>query len=136
MDLMESLMRPLLLLAAVLLPAGPALAQTEWRQAREYDVLLSSFDIQPPRITLRAGQPLRLRLINNSVEPHSFSAGRFFANGDVRRRERALVRRGAVVVPPGETREIVMVPKAGRYSARCGNLFHRIMGMTARIIVE
>lgn len=115
---------------------SPAAAAPDWRQAREYDVLLSSFDIQPPTMNFRAGEPLRLRLINNSVEAHSFSAPGFFAAGEVRSRERKAVGNGNVSVGPGETREILIVPKAGRYSARCSNLFHRVMGMRARIVVE
>jgi uncharacterized cupredoxin-like copper-binding protein len=129
-------MRALFVLTLLLLTASPAAAAPDWRQAREYDVLLSSFDIEPRTMSFRAGEPLRLRLINNSVEPHSFSAEGFFAAGEVRERERSLVRGGSVTVAPGETREVLIVPKAGRYSARCGNLFHRIMGMSARIVVE
>ena len=121
----------------VLLFAGaPAAAAPDWRQAREYDVLLSSFDIQPTSMSLRAGEPVRLRLINNSGQVHRFSAEGFFASGQVRGREQALIRGGTVTVPAGETRELLIVPRAGRYSVRCANLFHRLMGMTARIIVE
>jgi FtsP/CotA-like multicopper oxidase with cupredoxin domain len=99
-------------------------------------VLLSSFDIQPPTMKFRAGEPLRLRLINNSVQTHSFSARGFFSAGEVRTRERKAVGNGTVSVGPGETREILIVPAAGRFSARCSNLFHRVMGMTAKIVVE
>ena len=129
-------MRPIFLFFCAFLVASPAVAAPEWRQAREYDVLLSSFDIQPQTITLKAGQPLRLRLINNSSEAHSFSAKAFFAAGEVRRRERDAVSDGTVQVGPGQTREILLVPAAGRYSARCANLFHRIMGMSSKIVVE
>ena len=129
-------MQRLAFLLFLALLASPAAAAPDWRQAREYDVLLSSFDIQPGRIELRAGEPLRLRLINNSTIPHSFSAGGFFGTGEVRSRERAFVKGGRVEVGPGETREILIVPKAGRYSARCSNLFHRVMGMSADIVVK
>ena len=116
--------------------SAPAAAAPDWRQAREYDVLLSSFDIQPRLIELRAGEPVRLRLINNSTTSHSFSADDFFSSGEVRPRERKLVSTGRVDVEPGQTREVLIVPKPGRYAARCANLFHRIMGMTARIVVQ
>jgi plastocyanin len=129
-------MRPSFLLLPLVLFSAPAASAPDWRQAREYDVLLSSFDIQPKAIRLKAGQPVRLRLINNSSEAHSFSAGSFFAAGQVRPRERGLVSGGTVQVRAGETREILLVPAAGRYSARCANLFHKIMGMSARIVVE
>ena len=128
-------MRSLLSLLLLAL-AAPAQAAPDWRDAREYDVLLSSFDIQPQIIALKAGEPVRLRLINNSSISHSFSAGDFFSSGEVRPRDKKLVSGGKVNVGAGDTREVLIVPKAGRYSARCANLYHRVMGMSASIIVE
>ncbi len=118
-----------------LLPA-PALAAPEWRQARDYEVRLSSFDIEPRTMRLRAGEPLRLRLVNISEQPHSFDADGFFAAAQLRPREAKAVRGGKVTVPPGSVREILLVPRAGRYSAHSGSLFNRVLGMTSRIIVE
>jgi uncharacterized cupredoxin-like copper-binding protein len=129
-------MRAICLFFCAFLLASPAAGAPDWRQGREYDVLLSSFDIQPQTISLKAGQPLRLRLINNSSEAHSFSAKAFFAAGEIRSRDRKAVSGGSIDVGPGETREVLIVPAAGRYTARCGSLFHRIMGMTAKIVVE
>ena len=129
-------MRSLLPLLTLLAVAAPAQAAPEWRAAREYDVLLSSFDIQPQRIALKAGEPVRLRLINNSSIAHSFSAEEFFSSGEIRSRDQKLVGSGKVEIGPGDTREVLIVPKAGRYGARCANLFHRILGMSARILVE
>lgn len=129
-------MRSLVLSLSLLSLAAPAQAAPDWRGAREYDVLLSSFDIQPQSIALKAGEPVRLRLINNSSISHSFSAGDFFSSGEVRPRDKKLISGGKVSVGPGDTREVLIVPSAGRYSARCANLFHRIMGMSARVIVE
>ncbi|MDP8914050.1 MAG: cupredoxin domain-containing protein [Pseudomonadota bacterium] len=129
-------MHSLLLSFSLLSLAAPAQAAPDWRAAREYEVLLSSFDIQPQSISLKAGEPVRLRLINNSTISHSFSAKDFFSSGEVRPRDKKLVSSGKVDIGPGNTREVLIVPKAGRYSARCANLFHRVMGMSARIIVE
>ena len=129
-------MRSLLFLVTSLALAAPAAAAPEWRGAREYEVLMSNFDIQPKEIRLKAGEPVRLRLINNSVTAHSFSSGDFFSSGEVRPRDRRSLAGGKFIVGPGETREVLIVPKAGRYSARCGNLFHRVMGMSASLIVE
>ena len=128
-------MKHLFLLPCLMLLTAPAAAAPEWRQSREYEVLLSSFDIAPQAMQFRAGEPLRLRLVNNSTVPHSFNARSFFAASEIRPRERAAVARGGIAVPPGETRTILLVPAAGRYSARCSSLFHRILGMTARITV-
>lgn len=129
-------MRSLLPLLTLLAVAAPAWAAPDWRAAREYDVLLSSFDIQPQSIAFKAGEPVRLRLINNSSIAHSFSAKGFFSSGEIRPRDQKLVSGGKIDVGPGDTREVMIVPKAGRYSARCANLFHRVMGMNASIVVE
>jgi hypothetical protein len=40
------------------------------------------------------------------------------------------------MVPPGQVRTVLLVPRAGRYSARSGSLFNRILGMSSQIIVE
>jgi hypothetical protein len=84
----------------------------------------------------RAGEPLRLRLVNVSQQAHSFDAGGFFASAEVRGRESRSVRGGKVTVPPNDVREILLVPKAGRYSAHAGSLLSRVLGMSSRIIVE
>jgi uncharacterized cupredoxin-like copper-binding protein len=86
-------------------------------------------------IRLKAGEPLRLRLTNNSTIAHSFNSEAFFAKADVRPRERELTS-AARSSSRRHSREILLVPVAGRYSARCGNLYHRLVGMRADIIVE
>ena len=125
-----------LLPIALALAAAPTAAAPEWRQAREVDVLFSNMDIQPASITLKAGEPARLRFINNGNAAHSFSARDFFAAGEIRARDRSLVSGGRVDLAPGQTREVLIVPKAGRYSARCGNFLHWLLGMRAEIVVE
>ena len=127
-------MRSFLLPLALLL-AAPAAAQ-EWRMAPEYDVQLSAYDIQPRDIRLRAGEPVRLRFVNNSNQRLTFSAGAFFRSARMRRRDSSMVRGGAVSVPPLSTRTVVLVPRPGRYRAQGANLLHRLLGMSGRIIVE
>jgi len=127
-------MRSLFLPLALLL-ASPAAAQ-DWRTAPEYDVLLTTYDIQPGEIRLRAGEPVRLRFVNTTNQGLSFSAGGFFRNAQLRRRDSALVRDGSIEVPPLSTRTVVLVPKAGRYKATGANFLHRLLGMSGRIIVE
>ena len=123
------------LLPLVLLLASPAAAQ-EWRMAAEYDVQLSTYDIQPTDIRLKAGEPVRLRFVNNSNQGLTFSAGGFFRNARLRRRDSVLVRGGSIAVPPLSTRTVVLVPKPGRYRATGANFLHRLLGMSGRIIVE
>jgi uncharacterized cupredoxin-like copper-binding protein len=116
--------------------AAPASAAPEWRQARDYEVRITSFDIEPRTMRFRAGEPLRLRLVNVSQQAHSFNADGFFDSAQIRSRGRDAVKGGKVVIPPGDVREILLVPKAGRYSARSGNLLYRVLGMSSQIIVE
>jgi plastocyanin len=127
-------MRRFLLPLALVLSA-PAAAQ-EWRMAPEYDVQLSTYDIQPQDIRLKAGEPVRLRFVNNSNQGLTFSAGDFFRSARMRRRDAGLIRGGAVKVPPLSTRTVVLVPRPGRYRAQGANVLHRLLGMSGRIIVE
>ena len=129
-------MRRLLFLTAIFLLAPAAGQAEDWRSAREYEVLLTSFDIQPDEIRLKAGEPVRLRFVNTSNEGHSFAAEGFFSASQLRKRDSATVKGGRVTVPPLSSREVVLVPKAGRYRATSGNFLHRLLGMSGRIVVE
>ena len=130
-------MRRLKLVFCALLLAAPLAAPAqEWRRAPEYDVLLSSYDIEPEVIRLEAGQPVRLRLVNNSNQTHDFLAKRFFARAKLRRRDGGALENGRISVGPGQSRTIAVVPAPGRYKVRSGNLFRRLMGMSGTIIVE
>ena len=124
-----------LFLLAFLL-AAPVGAAPEWRQARDYEVRLTSFDIEPRTMRFRAGEPVRLHLVNVSEQTHSFDADGFFAASQLRPREARILRGGKVLVPPGEVLTILLVPRAGRYSANSGSLLNRILGMNSQIIVE
>ena len=115
--------------------AAPAAAQ-EWRMAPEYDVLLTSFEVHPKIIRLKADEPVRLRFVNSSEQPHSFSAAAFFHAAQVKGRDRALVRGGAIHVAPLSDETIALVPKAGRYKVSGDNVFRRVLGMSATIVVE
>ncbi len=127
-------MRHLLLPLALLL-AAPAAAQ-DWRSAPEYDVLLTTWDIQPEEIRLRADRPVRLRFVNNSNQGLRFSAESFFKAAKMRSRDGRLIRNGVLQVGPLATETVVLVPKAGRYKVRGGSFVHRLLGMNGRIVVE
>src|SRR5688500_16708693 len=96
-----------LLLPPALLIAAPDAAQ-DWRMAPEYDVQLSTYDIQPAEIRLKAGEPVRLRFVNNSNQGLRFSAGGFFRDSRLRRRDSDLVKGGSLEVPPLSTRTVVL----------------------------
>jgi hypothetical protein len=118
-----------------LLAAAPAAAQ-DWRAAPEYDVLLTTYDIAPAEIRLQADRPVRLRFVNNSNRALAFSADGFFRAAKARSGDGGLLKAGRLDVPPLATRTLVVVPKAGRYKVQGGTLFHRLMGMRGRIVVE
>ena len=129
-------MRRVLLFAPLLAASAAAASAQEWRSAPEYDVLLSSYDIEPTTIRLKAGQPVRLRFVNNSNQGHSFAARDFFRDAQLRRRDSERVRDGSLDVPPLSTETIALVPKAGRYSVGGGSFLRRLLGMKAKIVVE
>ncbi|HEX5185077.1 MAG TPA: cupredoxin domain-containing protein [Allosphingosinicella sp.] len=120
---------------AFLALAAPAAAQ-DWRMAPEYDVLLTSFQIEPHVIRLKADEAVRLRFVNNSAQAHRFVAPDFFRSVALRDHDRALVRGGALRLAPFSDETIAFVPKAGRYRAAGDNLFRRELGMKAMIVVQ
>ena len=130
-------MRPSTMLAATLVAASPALAQTvNWGAAEAVTVQLSSFAYTPATVRLRAGQPVRLTLVNAGSGGHDFSAPEFFAAASVRPEDRVLVRRGSVEVGRRSTVTVSLVPRAGRYRLRCTHFLHSGFGMTGEIVVE
>jgi plastocyanin len=130
-------MRRLLLLLSLCFLAGPAAAQEpEWRAAPEYDVLLRPWAYEPNPIRLEAGRPVRLRFVNQGQATHSFSAGEFFRSARVRSRDSDGLGDGEFRLRPGERRTIALVPAPGRYRVRSANIIHRLLGMSAEIIVE
>ncbi|TMJ20122.1 MAG: hypothetical protein E6G92_10315 [Alphaproteobacteria bacterium] len=130
-------MRLFLPLAALLLAApAPAQREPEWRAASEYDVLLRAWAYEPRLIRLPAGEPVRLRFVNNSRATMAFTAPRFFRAARLRERDRDVAARGGFRLAPGERRSVLLVPAAGRYDALSSNLVHRALGMRAEIRVE
>ena len=128
-------MRFALPLLALLAAAPPAAAQ-EWRQAREVEIRLSNFDIDPGTISLKAGEPVKLRLINNGPGHYVVEGEPFFAASNIRRRDARWVSGGSILVPSGETREVVLVPARGRYSLRSSSFIYRLLGMRSEIRVD
>ena len=130
-------MRRLLLLLCAFLLATPVAAQEpEWRIAPEYDVLLRPWAFEPNPIRLEAGRPVKLRFVNQGQATHSFSADTFFRSARVRSGDSDAVGGGSLRLAPGERRTIALVPAQGRYRVRSGNIIHRLLGMSAVIIVE
>ena len=126
--------------------AGPSpLAQrdapaTDWSRARVIEIALDEYAFKPERITLRAGEPVRLRLANAGARGHDFTAPAFFAAAATRPGDAAgaalRAAGGSVDVPAGEAREIALLPLApGTYLLDCDKPLHGMFGMTGEIVV-
>src|SRR6185436_2819294 len=116
--------------------AGALQPMVEWRTAPEAQVLLHPFTYDPQVIRLEAGRPVKLSFINNGQATLSFSAPDFFRTARIRGSDAPLVENGRLRLAPGERRIVAVVPAPGRYRVHSANLTHRILGMTATIIVE
>ncbi len=89
----------------------------------------------PDRLGFRHGVPYRLHLENHGKDLHEFTAPEFLANSVVR--DRGLLANGGleVVVQPGQTADVYLMPvKAGRFRLYCAD--HDWDGMVGEIDVE
>jgi uncharacterized cupredoxin-like copper-binding protein len=114
--------------------AAPAAAQPEWSRASRVEVTLASFSYTPSTIHLRAGQPVVLHLVNAASGGHDFAAREFFAAATLR--NPGAVERGRVELAGHESRDIALVPRAGRYPLKCTHAFHKMFGMSGEIVVD
>ena len=98
-------------------------------------VVLSNFSFDPDHIRLRAGEPVRLQLVNESDGGHNFSAPAFFAGSSFPPGSSAPVG-GEMEVGSRQTVEIALVPrKPGTYPLKCTHSLHALFGMTGAIEV-
>ncbi len=131
------LLLALLVAAPVAAPAeGQSRPQPEWRQAVEQQVLVKIGGYEPDPLRLEGGRPTRLVFYNNSRARLTVHAGSFFANSYIRSGDDELVRGGGMVLAPGETRAVTLVPTPGRYRLRSSSWLRRLLGQSALIIVD
>ena len=98
-------------------------------------VALTDFAFTPDHITLRAGVPIRLRLVNQSIGGHDFSAPAFFAASNYPAGASA-PSGGSIEVGANQTVELALTPRApGKYPVECTHFLHSLFGMTATIDV-
>jgi len=119
---------PLLVLALSPSPAqGPATVQVQ----------LSNFKFTPSTIVLDHGQSYVLRLVNVASGGHDFTATEFFATAAVAPADRRWIQEGEIEIPSGQVREIhLTAPAAGSYKVKCSHSFHKMFGMSGRIVVR
>ena len=101
------------------------------------NVQLANYKFTPKTIVLDHGQSYVLRLANVAGGGHDFTASDFFAAAKVAAEDRQLVAEGEVEVPPGQVREIhLTAPAAGSYNLKCSHSFHKLFGMSGKIVVR
>ena len=123
----------LAIVTALGIPMSAAPAQPDWGRATRVTVELSSFAYAPRTISLPAGRPVVLHLVNTGSGGHDFTARKFFAAAVIRPGDVAKVRKGSVEVPGRASVEVAVVPGAGRFALRCGHAFHALLGMKGAI---
>jgi uncharacterized cupredoxin-like copper-binding protein len=112
--------------------AAPSL---EWNSAPAITVRMSDFAFEPEHLSLRAGMPVRLVLVNDSGSEHNFSAPALFANSAFGPGSAPLAD-GAVTVAAKHTVELQLVPvKPGDYPLDCTEMLHSMFGMSGSIEV-
>jgi plastocyanin len=109
---------------------SPASAASDPASER-VEIVLSNFAFTPSTIHLSPGRPYLLHFVNRGSGGHNFAAKDFFAaariTGDVPT---------GGVGELGESRDVALVPAAGRYKVKCTHFFHSGLGMKGKVIVE
>jgi len=139
-------MKALSTLAAALLlsacatthPIQPKLASpaVDFAQANTVEVRLSSFRFTPESITLEAGKPVALHIVDTASGGHDFTAPEFFAAAQIAREDAATVTEGQVELHGGQSATVHLVPAAGTYKLTCTHFGHDALGMSGTIIVK
>jgi len=120
-------------------PAGPQTAarpDVDWGRAETISVRMTDFAFAPARLSLRAGTPVRLHLVNGGSGAHDFSAPAFFATVAYPAGAGA-PDDGKITLAKDETADLLFVPTApGTYPLECTRFLHTLFGMTGEIDVE
>lgn len=119
---------------------SPTLAPTatpdDGAQAIEVS-LLDSLQIEPDRITVEAGKPVRFVVTNKGALEHDFFLG---SDREQKQRESGQGEPGPdryIAVPPGETVTLLTTfPSPGRTIAGCVVPGHYSAGMKATVVIE
>jgi plastocyanin len=93
------------------------------------EIVLANFKFAPETIRLKAGQPVTLHFVNQGSGGHNFSAPEFFSGV-------AGVTGGRIELGKGESRDVLVTPRAGTYAVRCTHFLHTSFGMKGSIIVQ
>jgi plastocyanin len=122
-------------LASLSAPSSGNCQQTTPPASETITVRLSNFAFDPNHLRLKAGVPVRLRLVNESGGGHDFNAPEFFAASTFPPGFSAPPS-GEVAVASHQTVEIAAVPRTpGSYRIVCTHFLHSLFGMHGTIDV-
>lgn len=108
--------------AACLAPASRAAPPVDWSQPQVVRVEMVDDRFVPDRLTFRHGVAYRLHLENHGKDLHEFTAPGFFAAALVRDPDKLANGGQEVVVQPGETADIDLLPqRPGHYDLTCAD---------------
>jgi uncharacterized cupredoxin-like copper-binding protein len=120
--------------AASSAPASAAPA-VDWSKPQIIQVELVDNRFIPDHLIFRHDVTYRLHLVNTGKDLHEFTAPQFFAAAVVRDPDKLANGGQEVVVQPGETADIDLVPRhAGKYDLTCAD--HDWDGMVGSIEVQ
>lgn len=96
-------------------------------------VTLYSYGYQPNPIRLAAGRAVTLHFVNGARNRHDFTAPDFFGSARILSGSAPA---GKVDLARGQSRSVTLIPAAGRYRVRCARPFHKLLGMSATVVVR
>ena len=129
-------MRPLRVAVAVALSAAVLALPASVAAAPampHVTITLASHYYNPNPIYVAGGVPVRLIFQNRAGKTHDFTAPEFFRSA---RLLAGSAPGGEVELRKGQSAVVVLVPTRGTYKVHCGQPFHTMLGMTARIVVS
>lgn len=115
---------------------------TDWSTAETVTVTLSEFGFSPETLRFRIERPYILKLTNSGSVSHRFVSHDFFRSIAARRllysdAEASFPKLEAIALAPHETKSLYFIPvTTGAYRLTCDQPFHRLLGMTGRIVVR
>jgi plastocyanin len=137
-DVMRVIMWALVIAPGMFSAPSSGIAQQTTAPTRDIEnitVRLSSFAFDPAHLRLRAGLPIRLRLVNDSGGGHDFSAPAFFAASTMLP-DSSAPSDGDVAVGAHQTVEIGLVPRSpGTFHLECTHFLHSFFGMHGTVEV-
>jgi uncharacterized cupredoxin-like copper-binding protein len=114
-------------------PPRPAVAAAADPASETVRIAMNEFRFTPQMLTLKAGQPYRLVLVNEGSGKHDLTAPAFFRAA----RAAPAPEGGTIVLAPGESATIDIRPEtAGTYDTTCSMFLHSLFGMDGAIKVE